>query len=166
MKILVMSDSHSAISFMRNCVELIKPDVMIHLGDHFDDAEVLAEEFPGIPCYQVPGNCDRYRCPPFIPEIRIERIGGVNIYMTHGHRHKVKQYLGALLKDARACGVQLVLYGHTHVADCHREEDGLWVMNPGSSGYYGGSVGLITAESGMIQECRILKADDPLLTSV
>lgn len=160
MKILVLSDSHSAMSFMRRCVERVKPDAIVHLGDHFDDAETLQEEYPGIRMYRVPGNCDRYRCPPGQPEILIERVCGVALYMTHGHKHKVKSYLGALLRDARLCRVQGVLYGHTHVADCHQEEDGLWVLNPGSCGYYGGSAGLIETQDGKICSCRILKDAD------
>ena len=156
MKILVLSDSHSAMRFMRRCIEAVSPDAVIHLGDHYEDAEVMKEEFPGIPFYQVPGNCDRYRCMPGTAEIRVERIGGVDFYMTHGHRHSVKQYLGALLRDARACKVKAVLYGHTHVADCHQEPDGLWVLNPGSCGYYGGSAGLILTQQGQIQGCWIL----------
>jgi len=166
MKILVLSDSHSAISFMRQCVNVLHPDAIIHLGDHYDDGEVLHEENPGIPFYQVPGNCDRYRCIPGIPEIRIERILGINAYLTHGHHHKVKQYLGLLLRDARASKVDVVLYGHTHVADCHREEDGLWVLNPGSCGYYGGTAGLVTVEQGKIMDCSILSHGDLASMSV
>ena len=82
--------------------------------------------------------------------------------MTHGHRHSVKSYLGALLKDARTAKVDAVLYGHTHLADCHQEEDGLWVMNPGSCGYFGGSAGLILADNGKIWKCLILKEEDLL----
>ena len=160
MKILVLSDSHSAMSFMRRCVEAVKPDALIHLGDFLDDGAALAEEFPGIPFYQVPGNCDRYRCAPGQPEILVERVLGVDLYLTHGHRHNVKLYLGALLRDARDCHVAAALYGHTHIADCHREEDGLWVLNPGSCGYYGGSAGLIEVEQGKICGCRILKDAD------
>lgn len=165
MKILVLSDSHSALSYMRRCVEAVSPNAVIHLGDHYDDGEALHEEFPGIPFYQVPGNCDRYRCVPGTPEIRIERIFGLDVYLTHGHRHSVKQYLGALLRDARACGVKAVLYGHTHVADCHQEADGLWVLNPGSCGYYGGTAGLIVTEQGQIQQCSILRETDLALMS-
>ena len=47
MKILVLSDSHSALSFMRRCIDSVKPDAVIHLGDHFDDAEEMREEYPG-----------------------------------------------------------------------------------------------------------------------
>ena len=163
MKILVLSDSHSSMSFMRRCVESVKPNAIVHLGDHFDDGEALKEEYPGIPFYQVPGNCDRYRCPPGQPEILVMPVCGVELYMTHGHKHSVKSCLGALLRDARACRVKAVLYGHTHVADCHREADGLWVLNPGSCGYYGGSAGVIEVNGGTISRCRLLE-DSDLLT--
>jgi len=160
MKILVLSDSHSALSFMFRCIETIKPDVMIHLGDYFDDAAALAEEYPNIPLYQVPGNCDRYRCMPGQPDILIPRISGVNFYLTHGHRHNVKLTDGLLLRDARASKVDAVLYGHTHEAECRQEADGLWVMNPGSCGYYGGSAGLIQIDNNKIISCCILRQSD------
>lgn len=157
MKILVLSDSHSALGFMRRCVEKIKPDAIFHLGDYFDDGTVIHEENPGILFYQVPGNCDRYRCDPYQPEILIPTVFGVNLYLTHGHRHGVKQGLGALLKDARASKASAVLYGHTHHADCRREPDGLWILNPGSCGYYGGSAGLMEIQNRQITSCRILR---------
>lgn len=160
MKILVLSDSHSALSFMRHCIAAVKPNAIVHLGDHFDDGEAMKDEFPGTPFYQVPGNCDRYRCIPGQPEILIYQVCGVNLYMTHGHRHNVKSYLGALLRDARAAKVSAVLYGHTHRADCHQEEDGLWVLNPGSCGYYGGSAGLIEVKDREILSCRLLSEED------
>ena len=160
MKILVLSDSHSAMSFMRRAVEQVKPDAIVHLGDHYDDGETLHEEFSYIPFYQVPGNCDRYRTPPHARDILILPVLGVSLYMTHGHRHQVKLLLSLLLRDAREAKVDAVLYGHTHVADCHQEEDGLWVLNPGSCGSYGGSVGLIEVEDKKISSCRILRQED------
>lgn len=162
MKLLILSDSHSMLSFMRRCIEQVKPDILVHLGDYFADGEAMREEFPHIPLYQVPGNCDRYRCPPGQPEILVETIGGVSLYLTHGHRHRVKLSLAALLRDARACHADAVLYGHTHEADCHQEEDGLWVMNPGSCGYYGGTAGLMEIREGKISACRILREEDLL----
>lgn len=160
MKILVLSDSHSTLSFMRRCMDAVRPDAMIHLGDHFDDGQAIAEEYPGIPVYQVPGNCDRYRYAGNEPEIAVRRIFGVDFYLTHGHKHNVKSYTGLLLRDARASGASAVLYGHTHVAECCREEDGLWVLNPGSCGYYGGSAGLIEIADRKITACRILRQTD------
>lgn len=160
MRILVLSDSHSALRFMYGCMDAVKPDAVVHLGDHYDDGTALAEAYPSVRFYQVPGNCDRYRCPPGVPEIRIDRVLGVDLYMTHGHKHNVKLTLSSLIRDACTCRVQAVLYGHTHVADCHQEENGLWVLNPGSCGYGGGSAGMIETENGKIITCRILRQED------
>ncbi len=160
MKILVLSDSHSALRFMYACMEAVKPDAVVHLGDHYDDGAALKEDYPAVRFYQVPGNCDRYRCPPFVPEILIERVLGIPMYMTHGHRHNVKLLLSQLLKDARASRVQAVLYGHTHIADCHQEEDGLWVLNPGSCGYGGGSAAVMEVNNGKINSCRIIRQEN------
>ena len=157
MKILVLSDSHSTLSFMRRCIDSVKPDAIIHLGDHFDDGEAMKEEYPQIPLYQVPGNCDRYRCAPNAAEILITRIGGVDLYLTHGHKHSVKTYLGALLRDARKAKVAAVLYGHTHVPDCHREDDGLWVLNPGSASH---SAGVLVTDGQQITACYLLTEKD------
>lgn len=160
MKILVLSDSHSAISFMRCCVDAVCPDAIVHLGDYFDDGQALAEEYPRIPFYQVPGNCDRFRCPRWAQEIRIEPVLGVPLYMTHGHRHNVKMDTGLLIRDARASRSAAVLYGHTHVAECRQEPDGMWVLNPGSCGYFDGSAGLMEVSGGRILSCRILRQSD------
>jgi len=160
MKILVLSDSHSALSFMRHCIEKVKPDTIIHLGDHYDDGEAMAEEYPHIPLIQVPGNCDRYRCPPDAQEILMPRLGGVRLYLTHGHRHWVKKDTAYLISEAKKCGAGAVLYGHTHVQNCYQDQEGFWILNPGSCGYFGGSAGLMEIENGKIQNCRILKAED------
>lgn len=160
MTILVFSDSHSGLRFMRECVNAVHPNGIIHLGDYFDDGQVIHEENPRIPFYRVPGNCDRYRCPPNQPEILIDRIQGVDFYLTHGHRHHVKTGLGALLYSAREAKVAAVLYGHTHIPDCHREADGLWVLNPGSCGYCGGSAGIIEIRNGAIADCRLITEAD------
>lgn len=160
MKILVLSDSHSGLSFMLRCVGAVRPDWVVHLGDYYEDGQVVAQEFPAIPTTIVPGNCDRFRCIGQVPEIFCFPIGGAMVYMTHGHRHGVKSGTEALLRDARAAGASAVLYGHTHRPDCHQEADGLWVLNPGSCGYYGGSAGLMTVEQGKVVSCRILRQTD------
>ena len=156
MKILVLSDSHSSLRFMRLCISTVKPDVVIHLGDYYDDGTAMAEEFPAVRFYQVPGNCDKYRCPTFVPETLVEKVCGVKLFMTHGHIHRVKTGLGALIADARKTGAQAVLFGHTHVAHCSREENGLWVVNPGSCGYYGGSAAILEIKQNEISDCRLI----------
>ena len=158
-RILVLSDSHSGTSFMRWCVDGVKPDAIVHLGDYFDDGWLLHEEYPSIRIYQVAGNCDRFRTPPYVREVLIERILGVDFLLTHGHRHWVKSGTDMLIRAAQESGVQAVLYGHTHIADCRREGD-LWVLNPGASGSWGGSAGIIEVENGRIIGCRIIRYGD------
>lgn len=160
MKILVLSDSHASLSFMRQCIRLIRPSAVIHLGDYFQDGTAMAEEFSDIYFYQVPGNCDKYREVWGAPETLITKVCGVRVFMTHGHLHRVKGSLSGLLVDAAKMDVQAVLFGHTHEAYCSRMSDGTWILNPGSCGGYGGSVGLMTVESGKISDCRILRQSD------
>lgn len=157
MKILVLSDSHSGLGFMRMAIRAVSPDAVVHLGDHYEDAQAMQEEYSHIPFHLLPGNCDRGRIFQPVPEMLCYSVCGVRLYMTHGHNHYVKQSLYRLLEDARRLDARAALYGHTHVPDCHREDDGLWVLNPGSCGSFGGSVGLIEIQDGLIQSCRILR---------
>ena len=161
MKILVLSDSHSGRSFMRYCIQNVRPEHVIHLGDHYEDAEVMAQEYSHIRFHMVPGNCDRYRMVRQVADIMCYPIGGVKFLMTHGHKHGVKSDICRVIADARGQGAQAVLFGHTHSALCFQaEEDGLWVMNPGACGSWGGSVGLIEVSDGKIIACRILRQAD------
>ena len=158
MKILVFSDSHSVCGFMASCMETVKPDAVIHLGDMVRDGEKLAQAYPETRFYQVAGNCDRGRVLPDFPEILVEKLGGARIYMTHGHLQGVKLFLDKLILDGQRCGADVILYGHTHEPDCRRLPEGQWIMNPGSAGY-GGTAGIILAEAGKV-ECRIIRQRD------
>ena len=160
MKILVLSDSHAGLSFMRRCIEIIKPQAVIHLGDFYEDAQALQDDYNHIPFHMVAGNCDRYRCPLGAREMLCYRVGGVMMYITHGHNHRVKTGIGALTAEARRFGAQIALYGHTHIADCHQENDGLWVLNPGTCGHFGGSVGVIETKENKITACRVITGAD------
>ena len=160
MKILVLSDSHSALRFMRQCIDSIQPNAVVHLGDYYDDGQAMKEEYPHLNFYAVPGNCDKYRNVLWAPETLVERVCGVKLLMTHGHRHGVKSGVGALLRDAERSQAQGVLFGHTHSPVCYQTEQGMWVLNPGSCGYDGGSAGLIIAENGKISDCRLLRQSD------
>ncbi len=160
MKILVLSDSHAGLSFMRQAIRAVKPQGVVHLGDYYEDAQAMEEENPHIGFHMVPGNCDRYRMTRPAPELLCYDVCSVRLCMTHGHNHGVKLTLSPLLRDARSMGAQAVLFGHTHSAYCVREEDGLWVMNPGACGSFGGSVGLMEVENGKILDCKILRQED------
>lgn len=160
MKVLILSDSHSYPNFMRQCMDACHPDAVIHLGDFVSDGKDLSRQYPGIPFYQVPGNCDSGRCDPGMMQTIIINLSGVKLMLTHGHQYFVKETTGRLLREARKARVDAVLYGHTHCMDCHQEEDGLWVLNPGSAGFFGGSAGWIEIENGKILTCRTLRKKD------
>lgn len=160
MKILVFSDSHSSLWFMRRCVSIIRPDGIIHLGDHAEDGAVLASENPGTVYFQVPGNCDGfYRSNPD-DLTKICEIDGVKLMLTHGHRFQVKSGIEKLVSCGRAAGVQAILFGHTHAALNRREPDGLFVMNPGAAGSWGGSAGILEIQDKQITACRIIEQAD------
>lgn len=159
MKILVLSDSHSSLWLMRSAVQAIKPDAIIHLGDCYDDGEVIHEENMHITFHSVPGNCDRNRMYQPRPETLCYSVCGVRLFMTHGHNHNVKLGLYSLVEDAKAANAQAVLFGHTHSALC-QNRDGLWILNPGACGHAGGTVGLIEAENGEILRCRVLHEEE------
>lgn len=160
MKILVLSDSHSGLYFMRQCIQKVQPEHIVHLGDHFEDGTAMAEENPHIRFHQVPGNCDRYRCAPWQAETMCYPVAGVKLFMTHGHKHAVKTGTQRLLVDAMKSGAQAVLYGHTHQAECYQTDSGMWVLNPGSCRTSEGSVGVIETEGERISACYLLKQAD------
>ena len=145
---------------MRRCMRAIKPDAVIHLGDFYEDAETLQEDFRHIPFHMVAGNCDRFYGLVKPRELLCYPVGGVKMLMVHGHDHQVKSGLGALLADARRYEAKAALYGHTHKADCFRTDDGIWVLNPGSCAVYGGSAGLLETDGKEITACRIITEAD------
>lgn len=159
MKILVLSDSHSSLRFMRLALQKIRPDAFIHLGDYYQDAQTMAKEFLEIPGYFVAGNCDSGRTPMGVPLTRQEKLGGVKLLLTHGNLFRVKQDTAALIREAETDRVQAVLYGHTHVPDIRQTETGLWVVNPGSSGL-AGTAAVLEIENERIKECYLVSRRD------
>ena len=145
---------------MRYCINKIKPGAIIHLGDFYEDGEVLASENPQLPFCQVPGNCDKYRSPIGARETICCRFCNVNMFITHGHNHFVKNGIGALLSDARKYNADIALFGHTHKSYCSCESDGMWVLNPGHCGTWGGSAGVIEVINGKITACYIVQQAD------
>ena len=90
---------------------------------------------------------------PCLSEYSQLMADGKLFYLTHGH-HKNPQDLPVLPEGS------IFLYGHTHVAEVDREENGMWVMNPGTAGYGGGSAGLIETDGKTILSCRIITGEN------
>ena len=146
-KILVLSDSHRDMADMRRVLRKEKPDMVMHLGDYYADAQQLTEEFPAVPLEAVAGNCDR----GLIPTEKLLETEGKKILICHGHEYGVKSDLLRLKYAALEKGADIVLFGHTH--EPFYDFDGrLHMMNPGSIGAarypYKEGYGLIYIENG------------------
>lgn len=144
MKILVFSDSHHSMSGMYQAVDTHQPDQIIHLGDVMTDSIHLSYVYPEIPICMVPGNCDGWTDEPLKKQIT---LAGKSILLSHGHLWGVKSGYDHAIADARAVGADMLLFGHTHRTECQQLEDGLWILNPGSSQ---SSYGLITIDHGTV----------------
>ena len=134
---------------MLDAIDAHAPDQVIHLGDLQEDAEELTYVYPRLPICMVPGNCDGWTMEPLKKQIT---LAGKKVLLSHGHLWGVKRGYEAAVADARACGADILLFGHTHKALCQQLEDGLWMMNPGTSRT---SFGLILIENGAVQ-CSVL----------
>jgi hypothetical protein len=131
-KILVLSDSHGNVENMVRAVESTDPDMMIHLGDCWSDADELMEEFPDIPMERVPGNCDISQ----EPAERILIIEGKKIMICHGHTMNVKSSYLNLQYKAQERKVDAALFGHTHRI-FYGEHNRIVYLNPGTIGNTG-----------------------------
>jgi hypothetical protein len=102
-------------------------DLFIHLGDNVEDVEILTRFFHGRSIF-VRGNCDFWSS---VPLEKTEIVEGKKFFICHGHKYDVKYSLLPLKKRAKELGVDIALYGHTHLASL-QQEDKIWLFNPGS----------------------------------
>lgn len=131
MKAAVFSDTHSNTALMLEAVRRVRPDVLIHLGDHERDALRLRSEFPEIPLYCVAGNCDFMAS---VPDTDVVPLGPVKAFIAHGHQYNVEWgRLDSLVYAAQEKDCKIAMYGHTHQADS-REMGGVMILNPGTAG--------------------------------
>ena len=132
MRILVVSDSHGQARLLQKAVRAQpKAEMILFLGDGYDEADALRRELPPEKFMRmVKGNND-WCCPE--PNEQLFTVEGVKILMMHGHSRQVKWGIGAAEAEARRCGAQILLFGHTHIPCCEYR-DGLHIINPGSLG--------------------------------
>ena len=136
MRVGVFSDSHGDHEALDELLERMGAlDAVCFLGDVARDAEHLRERLAAMPnqpvLYAVRGNNDYYSICTLPWELLIE-LGGVRIYMTHGHQ---LVSLMNLAYKAQECGAQVALFGHTHQALCETVQ-GVLLLNPGSAGNF------------------------------
>lgn len=154
MKIAVFSDSHGYSDKMINAITQSSPNMIIHLGDGEADVIEIQQLFPLIPLVNVKGNCDTFSVSP---ETALFEIGKTKIYITHGHIFSVKRSTMSLIEKAKFLGADIVMYGHTHIADRSMVGE-LHVINPGSCGYSSvSSYAEVTISDSGDVECNIVK---------
>ena len=134
---LILSDIHGETTTLRWLLEEVWKqvgpiDAYICLGDGVRDFE-SAESFirgrdPQATMYAVKGNNDFARD---VPDRLTIHLGGLRIFLTHGHMQRVKSTMDYLVSAARAEGADIALYGHTHCADV--EYFTPWLINPGAA---------------------------------
>ncbi len=131
MKIIIFSDSHKNFNSMHLAMEKEAPiDYIIHLGDVSRDAEDMEHAYPYIPIAAVRGNNDCFD--HSLPDDRLFTLGGVKIFITHGHNYGVKYTYAKLLKKAAELGADIAMFGHTHRAYSETYGD-VTLFNPGAS---------------------------------
>jgi len=59
-------------------------------------------------------------------------VYGVHIFLTHGHKYKIRTSIKKLFQKGLSGGYQLVLYGHTHIPEANLI-NGVLLINPGSA---------------------------------
>ena len=152
-RIVVISDTHRNISDAIDVITAESPDYVLHLGDLESDCDELRYIFDRLDIIGVSGNCDWSGMNSTTE--RMLDIGGVKIFMCHGHTYSVKSGYDRLIAAARARGADIALFGHTHRSMYDHLGD-IAIMNPGTTDTYG----LIEIEGGAFRGS--IKAVDEL----
>lgn len=129
--VLVVSDDHGKDGF-ENAFKVAekkygKIQYVIHAGDIESRQNCYYEKIAGCPVYIVRGNNDYNDNPVEI----VTDIGGLKIFVTHGHKYGVYLGLQNLYYAAKERQADIAIYGHTHHAD-YVEADVMKIVNPGS----------------------------------
>lgn len=131
MNILIVSDTHRKNDSFLELVEKSKPlDMVIHCGD-IEGSEYLIAQAAECPVQMVTGNNDFFSDLPTEKEFQ---VGKYKVWLTHGHSYYVSMSNEHIKREARARGVDIVMYGHTHRPVIEIEPD-LITLNPGSLSY-------------------------------
>lgn len=126
MKALIVSDNHRDEFRLEELIELYKEevDVWLHCGDsEFKAQHRLLDYFK-----TVEGNMD---IDPSFPAYRVEAVGHKKVLIVHGDRHNVRFTFDYLEELADNLEVDIVFYGHTHIAKVDQVGN-KYFINPGS----------------------------------
>lgn len=131
MRILVVSDTHRQNGNLCKVLGKIgRIDLLIHLGD-VEGSEDYIREIAGCRTEIIAGNNDFFSG---LPREREIELGAYRVLLTHGHYYNVSFTLERLKDEARARGVQIAMFGHTHRPLIDYSSP-VTLINPGSLSY-------------------------------
>lgn len=126
--IAVVSDTHASINKVINELIPYHPKHLFFLGDFYTDGLHIAKHLD-ISVDAVIGNCDGNTS--IDAEEKVIQIENFKFLLVHGHKYKVKVSFNRLFYRAEELGVDMVVFGHTHVPYLGKINN-IWMMNPGS----------------------------------
>ncbi len=150
----IVSDTHGDRGHLQQALLKLEAegrlDALIHCGDGARDIRFLDGNI--LQTAVVGGNCDGMAAE--LPRELLIDIGGVRIYIAHGHYYNVKRGLDLLAEAASAKGAQVACFGHTHKPVCEYRA-GVLLVNPGAC-IYTGACALLTIEQSGDFAARLL----------
>ena len=131
MKVLVLSDSHGAVHFLRRILDTeTEAEIVFFLGDGLSDIEKVKPCYPKKKFICVKGNNDFYYQEN---KEAYKHIDGVTIMACHGDAFRVRSTLRELINKTASVRGNLALYGHTHQRNLYSDAaTGIFAVNPGA----------------------------------
>ncbi|WP_027124034.1 YfcE family phosphodiesterase [Mycoplasmoides pirum] len=124
-KVLCISDTHGRNQRWIELINKIKPNIVLHCGDHCTEEEIMNKYAD----FWVAGNNDYIG-----NEIELFKLENVKFILFHGHqaaRFNLKKWKQNLVDIAKKHNVDAMIYGHSHIQDID-SVDGIVTINPGS----------------------------------
>lgn len=136
MRLGLISDTHGELENLREALRQLSQvhdvEEVVHLGDEWEDAEAMKEEWPDLKLLIIPGVYARQYLDPAIPNRPVYRFENWKILFTHtpeAHANDLPNDPDPV-KLATAHRIDVVAYGHTHIPALEERDSVLWV-NPG-----------------------------------
>ncbi len=131
MKIFIASDTHGHLTGLSRALKIENKekeiDLFIHCGDLGVDVREIRDMID-CPSHFIAGNNDFFTQ---LPREEKFSIGKYSVLLTHGHNYGVGLSINRLAYLALQEGINIVMFGHTHVPVIEHFE-GVWLVNPGS----------------------------------
>lgn len=125
MKLVVFSDVHGRKKLLERVLDF-NPDADYYIS--LGDSELPTDYLQRKNIIMVKGNY------PFDGGIHYEQVLYIEefkVFITHGHKYKVRRGTFYLEEEAMINKYDICLFGHTHIAYA-KEIDNVFYMNPGS----------------------------------